>query len=331
MVAFSGLAAVPGDVSAAGWANVTGNVGGATWGAYGVTYMHAVPDSHEVIAGVSERGLWITGNRGETCRKLGGEEMKFRPGRIVFDPKRPSVFWVSGCYGDAPFKTEDQGKTFQRLGKLAHADGVAVDFTDPQRKTLLLGLHEQSQALQLSIDGGNTWSNIGDRLPADSNHSTDPIILDSKTFLINTAGWKPKATLGIYRTEDGGQTWAQVSTYGPQGPALVASDGAIYWQRVWGGGLLKSTDRGKTWKQISQVVKDNPIELPGGRLAGLADRQVLVSADGGLTWAKLGPPAPVKPNGITYSEKGRCFYAWRLSDNLKRELQSIVRLDVERE
>lgn len=323
------VAAEWGGAPTADWVNVTGNVGGETWGAYGVTYVQAVPGGNQVIAGVSERGLWVTGDRGNTWRKLGGNEMKFRPGRIVFDPENTSVFWVSGCYGDAPFKTEDNGKTFQRLGKLAHADGVAVDFTDPGRKTLLLGLHEQSQSLQLSTDCGSTWSNIGVHLPAESNHSTDPLIIDSKTFLINTAGWKRDATLGIYRTEDGGRTWTQVCTDGPQGPALVASDGAIYWQRLWGGGLLKSTDQGKTWTQISRAVKNNPIELPGKRLAGLADAQIMVSSDGGETWTKLGPPAPVKPNGITYSDGGKCFYVWRLSDNMKREEQSILRLDVE--
>src|SRR2546429_410806 len=82
------------------------------------------------------------------------------------------------------------------------ADGVDVDFGDPERKTLLLGLHEQSQSVQLSTDGGQSWKKIGDKLPADSNHSSDPVLIDSKTFLVNTAGWKQKATLGIYRTED---------------------------------------------------------------------------------------------------------------------------------
>ncbi|MGA2621567.1 MAG: hypothetical protein ABSF26_28530 [Thermoguttaceae bacterium] len=330
LLSLAGLAAAQANTAfAADWLNVTSNVGGEKWGAYGVTYMKAVPGSKQVIAGVSERGLWATGDGGATWRKLGGNEMTFRPGRIVFDPGNTSVFWVSGCYGNAPFQTVDGGKTFRRLGKLAHADGVAVDFSDPARKTLLLGLHEQSQSLQLSRDGGATWTKIGDTLPADSNHSTDPIILGVKTFLINTAGWKPKATLGIYRTEDRGRTWTRVSAYGPQGPALVASDGAIYWQRVWGGGLLKSPDQGRTWKQISRAVKDNPIELPNKRLAGLADAQILVSADGGASWTKLGPPAPFKPNGITYSDQGQCFYAWRLSDNMKMEKQSIVRLDVE--
>lgn len=314
---------------AAEWVDVTNNVGGEKWGAYGVTYMKAVPGSEAVIAGVSECGLWITHDGGASWKKLGGAEIKSRPGCIVFDPKDPSIFWVSGCYGDAPFKTEDGGKTFQRLGKLAHADGVAVDFGDPERKTLLLGLHEQSQSLQLSTDGGRSWKKVGTKLPADSNHSTDPVLIDSKTFLVNTAGWKPKAMLGIYRTEDAGETWTLVSKFGPAGQPLVASDGAIYWQRLYGGGLLKSTDQGNTWSAISNAIKNNPIELPGKRLAGMAGNQILVSADGGVNWTKLGPPMPLKPNGITYSDKGKCFYAWQLADNLKKPAHSIVRLQVD--
>jgi photosystem II stability/assembly factor-like uncharacterized protein len=325
-------AAAPVSAAVGGWANVTNNVGGERWGAYGVTYATAVPGSDAVIAGVSECGLWKSTDSGKTWKKLGGNEIRCRPGRIVFDPKNPAVFWVSGCYGDVPFRTDDGGKTFVRLGKLAHADGVAVDFSDPKRRTLLLGLHEQSQSLQLSRDGGNTWKRIGDKLPADSNHSSDPIIIDSKTFLINTAGWKRPGTMGIYRSEDGGETFTSVSTSGPAGPPLVASDGAIYWQKIWSGGLLKSTDKGKTWKQISNAVKENPIELPRKQLAALAERQILVSSDGGMKWKPLGPQAPFKPNGITYSAKGKCFYAWQLSagnGGTKREDQSIVRLQVE--
>ena len=317
------------DGPATEWTDVTNNVGGDKWGAYGVTYVKDVPGSDMVIAGVSEVGLWATIDGGATWKKLGGSEIRSRPGRIVFDPKNPRIFYVSGCYGDAPFKTEDGGATFQRLGKQTHADGVAIDFTDPERKTMLLGLHEKSQGLQLSTDAGKTWTDIGDKLPADSNHSTDPIVLDARTWLINTAGWKQKASLGIYRTEDAGETWTQVSKHGPAGQPLVASDGAIYWQRLYGGGLLKSTDHGKTWTELGRAINSNPIELPGKRLAGLATSQVMVSADGGASWTKFGPPVPFRPNGITYSEKGKSFYAWQLADDKKKPPQSIVRLIAE--
>ena len=313
---------------AAEWVDVTGNVGGAKWGAYGVHYLSAVPGSSAVIAGVSEAGLWKSADGGATWTKLGGDEIRSRPDRIVYDPRNPDIFWVSGCYGDAPFRTDDGGKTFQRLGRLSHADGIAVDFTDPERRTLLLGLHEQSQSLELSTDRGATWTKIGSRLPPESNHSSDPIVIDAKTFLINTAGWKPKASLGIYRSADGGATWQQVSNFGPAGQALAASDGALYWQRIWGGGLLKSTDQGKTWNQISRAIKNNPIELDGGRLAGVAGEQIMVSADGGQNWSPLGPKLPFQPSGIVYSAEGQAFYAWHMADNLKRPAESIVRWGV---
>jgi len=311
-----------------GWVNVTNNVGGDHWGPYGVTYMKAVPASCEVIAGVSECGLWSSTDDGATWNKLGGNEIKNRPGRIVFDPKGAKTFWESGCYADAPFVTHDGGRTFQRLGNLAHADGIAIDFTDKQRMTLLLGMHEQSQSLQMSTDGGATWKLIGDRLPANSNHSSDPIILDSKTFLINTAGWKQNATLGIYRSTDAGATWSQVATFGPAGEPLIASDGSIYWQRLWGGGLLRSVDKGNTWQQVSNAVKSNVVEFPGGRLAGTNGNQLVVSADSGVTWTAFGPPIPFNPNGITYSAKDDCFFAWQLSDNMTKQMESIVRLRV---
>jgi photosystem II stability/assembly factor-like uncharacterized protein len=326
LVTLGCAALVAADGTGGGWVNVTNNVGGEKWGAYGVTYMTAVPGSAAVIAGVSECGLWVSSDNGASWSKMGGSEIKCRPGRIVFDPKNPETFWVSGCYGDSPFRTDDGGKTFQRLGNLSHSDGIAVDFIDPLRTILLLGLHEQSQSLEMSNDRGKSWTKIGVKLPADSNHSSDPIIIDSRTFIINTAGWKQKASLGIYRSEDAGETWTSVSTFGPAGEALMASDGAIYWQRIWGGGLLKSSDKGKTWTVISKAIKSNPIELPQKRLAGLAENQVLVSADAGMTWTKVGPAIAFKPNSLVYSAKGHCFYAWALSDNMNKKQDSIVRL-----
>lgn len=313
-----------------GWVNITAGLGGDTWGYAGVTLMAAVPGSTQVIAGVSERGLWASDDGGATWRHLGSgdaEQIKHRPHRILFDPQNPAIFWVSGCYGAALFKTSDGGKRFQRLGTLDHADGIAVDFSDPARKTQLLGLHEQSRSLQLSSDGGTTWRKIGERLPENSNHSTDPFILGPKTFLINTAGWKKDAPWGIYRSEDGGESWSQVSTAGPSGTPLLASDGTLYWQKMWGGGLLRSADQGKTWSALAGPVKSNLIELPGKRLVGFTETQLHLSGDGGATWSKLGPPLPFKASGITYSVTGKRLYAWRLTD--KKDAQAAVGMDFE--
>ena len=307
-----------------GWVNVTAGVGGETWGYAGVCLVAAAPDRDEVVAGVSEAGLWSSADGGATWRKLpGSAAIKHRTHQVVFDPKDSKRYWVSGNYGPGIWRTDDAGLTFRRLGKLDHVDGVAIDFSDPARRTMLAGLHEQVRSLHLSKDGGETWEKIGDRLPEDSNHSTDPMILDSKTFLVNTAGWAKGKAHGVFRSADGGATWEKATGLGPGSRGLLAG-GAVYWQTVWGGGIAKSADGGKTWAKLSGPVKSAPIELPGGRLAGLAEKQLHVSSDGGATWAKLGPELPVKMQGVVYNAKRNAFFAWRMSD--KKSADVLFRL-----
>ena len=293
------------------WTNVTGGVGGETWGYAGVTLLAGVPGKDEILAGVSERGLWSSADGGATWRALGKGEIKHRPHQILFDPRDPRVFWVSGCYGPGIFRTDDGGATFRRLGKVDHVDGVAVDFGDPARRTLLTGLHEQARSLHLSRDGGETWEKIGDRLPEDSNHSTDPIILDAKTWLVNTAGWAKGKSHGIYRSADAGATWTKVSDLGPGGRWL-RSGASVYWTGMWGNGLVRSADGGATWSKLKMPVKSSVVEAPGGRLLGVGDKQVYASRDEGATWEPVGEPLPVKANGVAVA--GGRIYAWRSSD-----------------
>lgn len=314
--------------SPGGWKNVTAGVGGETWGYAGVTLLAAVPDRDEILAGVSESGLWSSADGGATWRKLGAQDrepIRNRPHQILFDPKNPRTFWISGCYGAGIFRTTDGGAGFRRLGKLDHVDGIAVDFSDPARRTLLTGLHEQTRSLHVSRDGGETWEKIGDRLPEDSNFSSDPIILDSKTFVVNASGWAKGKVWGIHRTVDGGRTWAKVSDSGPGGRSLVTSAGTILWLPTWSSGLVKSVDKGATWTKSGGPVKTNAIELPGGRIVAAADQQVFVSKNEGTSWEKLGEPLPIKAGGVAYSAKRRALYVWRSSE--KKVPDAVFRLD----
>lgn len=313
-------------VACAEWVNVTNDVGGEKWGYAGVCLVVAVPDSDAIIAGVSEAGLWRSDDQGKSWRKLGADDkepIRNRPHQIVFDPKDSARFWISGCYGPSPFITADGGKSFQRLGNLTHMDGIGIDFTDPKRQTLVVGLHEQVRSAHKSTDGGATWQKIGDSLPADSNHSTDPIVIDSMTFIINAAGWAQGKSWGTYRTEDGGATWAKVTEFGCSGRALVASDGTIYWGLGWNSGLVKSSDKGKTWQKIAGPAKFSPIELENGKIAAIGGQQVYVSADGEQKWDKLADPIPFKPNGIAYNAKSKSLYVWRSTE--KKTSDAIVR------
>jgi photosystem II stability/assembly factor-like uncharacterized protein len=300
------------------WVNATSNVGGNKWGYAGITTMAAVPGTGQIIAGVSEAGLWGSEDGGKSWVKLGQSDVVQilnRPYQILFDPTDVKTFWETGnSDGPGLFKTTDGGKTFVPIGNVSGVDGIGIDFTDPQRKTLVIGHHEQPRSIEKSEDGGLSWLKIGQALPDNFNFSSDVLVFDANTMIVNAGGWKKDAAFGIFRTEDGGKTWTKVSDAGPSGIPCVTSDGAIYWQALWAKGLVKSSDQGKTWESIDGPVKDNPIELPDHKLLAFAERQLHVSQDGGKTWEKFGPEIPFKPSGICYDAKSRTLFAWRSTE-----------------
>ncbi|MBE7463674.1 MAG: hypothetical protein HS116_09235 [Planctomycetes bacterium] len=301
------------------WRNITQQVGGERWGYAGVTYVTAAPDGSSLLAGVSAAGLWRSTDTGGTWKRLGaaGPEagsIGHRTYSIRFDPRDAKRFWVSGNYGPGLFETRDDGQTFRRLGNLQHLDLVAIDFTDPERKTFLAGQHEQARSLMRSKDGGVTWDCLGLALPEQTNFSTDPLVLDGQTYLINCAGWKRGLAWGLYRTADGGSSWTKVASEGPFGPALVHPDGTLYWAITWTYGMLKSTDRGLTWKKLPGPVTSPPQALPDGTLGSLGDERLYISKDGAQSWQPLGPKLPYKKmTGWTYLSASKTFVVWRMS------------------
>ena len=143
---------------------------------------------------------------------------------------------------------------------------------------------------------------------------------------ISTAGWKPRASLGIYRSADGGATWQQVSSFGPTGQALVASDGDLLAADLGRHGRSKSTDRGKpgtkspgrsrTYRKTARGEGDSPLFFQGTEKRG---QSPAVSAGGWQAWpgskswcrptagawSPLGPKLPFPPSRIVYSARGR--------------------------
>ena len=309
------------------WVDATGNVGGDKWGPGGVTVIACVPGADEVIAGVADSGLWSSSDGGQTWSPM-GEKAKIanRPYSIVFDPKDPKVFWESGWSGPGVYRTADGGRTFDRLGVIPNVEGLAVDFADAARKTLVVGLHDKPQSVTVSSDGGKTWRPIGKTLPAWTNYSTNPIAIDAKTYIIGTAGTMKDKLPAVFRTEDGGQTWQQVSDQAAAGRPLVASDGAIWWGLAGEKGLIRSKDQGKTWAAVEGPVKRTPVEMPGGRLVAPAGQQLHASTDGGKTWTAFGPPAPFAPAAVAYNEQRKAIFISRSSD--KKIPDAIARLDL---
>jgi photosystem II stability/assembly factor-like uncharacterized protein len=310
------------------WVNVTGNVGGETWGPGGIGLLACVPGADVVIAGVSGAGLWSSADGGKTWTPLGAEDaakITNRPTGILFDPKDPKTFWECGAVGPGIFKTTDSGKTFVRVGNRANIDALDVDFSDPERQTLLVVVHNQARGLWKSVDGGKTWKSLAKGLPEKIHPITGLAILDSKTYLVSTNGTTMGHTSGIFRSEDSGQTWKKVNAAGAVGRPLVASTGAIYW-RLEGEGLSASGNKGWSWSPVKGKAQRTPIEAAGQRLISVDEAQLYGSPDRGATWVVCAPPAPYTPTSIAYSSQRNCFFICRSAD--KKSSEAIARFDL---
>lgn len=165
---------------------------------------------------------------------------------------------------------------------------------------------------------GMTWREVGPATAGGRVAAVAGSATDHNLYYLGSAGG------GVWKSEDGGQTWDAVFAKEP-----VASIGAVTIdptnnQVVWvgtgetnprndvsyGAGLYKTTDGGKNWtlvglkdtRQISRILVDprNPRHVIVGALGDIfkdsPHRGVYVTYDGGKTWTKtlyVGPQSGV--------------------------------------
>lgn len=310
-----GMAGETAEAPSPEWVNATGNLAGMQSECGNLTLVSATPDSSRVIAGVAKVGLLARSDRGGSWEPLGtgagSALITNRPSSIVYDPEDAEIFWESGIYnGGGVYRTADAGVTLEQLGDVSHNDLVSVDFTDPERRTLLVGGHEQKRTLYLSTNGGESFEQIGMNLPEDSHFSSSPLVLDAETFLLGACGYGD-GTCGIYRSADTGAHWDRVSELPAAARPLLASDGNIYWPLIYDGGLARSSDAGETWTKVAEnLVTSHPVELPDGRLLSVRGNHAVVSADQGTNWSEVGEETPFKPSGVTYSVRAKTLFIW---------------------
>jgi len=152
------------------------------------------------------------------------------------------------------YETADEGASWHRLAKLGSDDGfvldsIVVDSADPA--TIYVGTWNNSTdgGLWISRDSGRTWSEPAE-LKGQPVHALAPAPSDPRTLYAGTLE-------GVFRTSDGGATWAEISPPGsheiheieslavdPENPDTVY---AGTWHLPW-----KTADGGKTWHNIKQ-------------------------------------------------------------------------------
>jgi len=306
------------------WVNATGNLAGMASDCYNMGRVAIKPGSSRVIAGVALHGLFASDDGGKSWQSLGtgagSAKIINRVSSITFDRNDPDVFWETGTHTGAGFyKTTDGGLTFKQLGTMTFSQDAAIDFADPERKTLLTGTH--GKGIFRSTDAGQTFTDISAGVPG---NTLWPLLIDAQTYLIGTFDADASNT-AVYRTTNGGASWSEVTALSPShdGTFRRASDDSLYLPISGNAGIMKSTDLGKTWTRLASAgatfpppfFSVTPLELPDGKLVVLGVDHLLRSGDGGATYKPIGEALPFKLTasdfgGVTYSVQAKTFFLW---------------------
>ncbi len=208
----------------------------------------------------------------------------FRGGRVIAlagVPSQPNVYYF-GATGGGVWKTTSGGASWQPISdgqfKTGSVGAIAVADSDPNviyvgmGEACIRGNASNGDGVYKSIDGGKSWRNVGLQ---DTYHIGAVRIHPKNPDIVYVAAvghlWGPNDQRGVFRTTDGGQTWKQILTKGPDTGAVdLAFDPsnprilyATFWQisrKPWrmdsGGpnsGLWKSTDGGDNWTDLSHA------------------------------------------------------------------------------
>jgi S1-C subfamily serine protease/photosystem II stability/assembly factor-like uncharacterized protein len=234
-------------------------------------------------------------------RCLGPANMGGRITDIAVNPGDQSMWWIASASGGL-LKTINNGVTFEhQFDHEATVSIGAIAVAPSDANIVWVGTGEANprnsvsygDGVYKSIDGGKTWKNMGLK----KTYQIGGLIVhpqDANTVYVGALGrlYGPNEDRGVYKTNDGGQTWQKVLYVDdrtgvidllmhPTDPeSLIAAlwdrqrDGYDSWPgdvpkpdgidgydpiRKWGpgGGLYKTTDGGKHWKKLTIGLPSN--------------------------------------------------------------------------
>lgn len=204
----------------------------------------------------------------------------FRGGRaeaVAGVPGNPNVYYFGAAAGGV-FKTTDGGASWNPIFDHEPASSIGAIALDPSNPNVIyVGTGEQclrndisfGDGVYKSLDGGQTWTNIGLR---DTQHIATILVDPSNPNIIFVAAvghaFGPNEERGVFRSADAGKTWQKVLyvdadtgatdlTFDPSNPNILFA--AMYqvrrtaWSMISGGpgsGLYKSIDGGIRWTHL---------------------------------------------------------------------------------
>lgn len=218
-------------------------------------------DKSTYLIGSPGGGIWETTDDGTTWKVLDDKLPKLGVSDIDYNPANPNTIYIcsgdrnaSDTYSMGVFKSNDGGKTWDTTGfqlgftELHKTNGLVINSVDTNQIVLAT-----STGIYKSDDATDTWtlkqSGYFQQLLA---HPTNPSVLFASGRVNGGSPYQ------VYRSTDGGETWAQTSNFPSNRRVEIAAtavNGSIVKAIVVNGsaglgGIYHSNDTGKTFSLI---------------------------------------------------------------------------------
>ncbi len=313
--------------SALEWRNIGPFRGGRATAVSGVT-----SDPLTYYMGATGGGVWKTADAGKSWKNISDGFFKTGSvGAIAVSESDPNVIYVGmgeapvrgvmTSHGDGVYKSTDGGKTWKHMGldKTRQISKVQVHPANPD--IVFVGAQgspygaTEDRGIYRSQDGGQTWEKVH---YIDENSGVSDLSMDmNNPRIVYAAFWDHRRYpwyvqsggpgSGIWKTEDGGDTWTQLKgglPKGVMGKIGVSVSGANP-ERVYAiieadkGGLYRSENGGKTWTLINpdrllrarswyyMHIQAHPTDADG---VFVMNAPALESTDGGKTFRNMQTP-----------------------------------------
>lgn len=266
-----------------------------------------------------------------------------RVNALAIHPTQPNTFFL-GSAGGGVWKSTNAGSTWVPLTDGWETLQVSCLKIAPSNPDIIYvgtgdfqGYGPYSVGIMKSTDGGATWTNLG-RNPL-GNFAVSSIAVDpDDPNLIHAATGRGKNYWGrIYRSTDGGQTWASAFAVDAPWSQLTygapRNDGTRDLWAVGGGNpgrVYKSTDRGQNWTAVTVTgmagsmdaldVGTSPADPDTAYLLANNQRRIYKTTNGGTTWSNVTGNFPNGSNNYNWSQS---WYDWHLTVT-RRNNQDVV-------